>query len=397
MPPPPPNAPRILASRDDLMIDPYPHTHALRRRNPVGWVESLKMWWVVGYREVEAVLRDPANFVTGTPDSLLFETFGEHMLTLDGHEQERQKAPFRRSFAPASLRQTMEGRIAGIVDELIDTFAQDGRVELRAAFASRLPVLAILDLFGFLRKEEPLLRRLYDGFEMALSNFTWEADIRAQASADVAVFHRLLQDHIDQLRSAEGGGPIAAIVSDRSNEALSDDEIRRNLSIIFFGGISTVEALVLNAMHALGRDVALQRRVSGNPLLLPKVIEETMRWTSPVQSATRHVVRPITLAGVDLRPGDIVNCILAAANRDPAVFADPDRFDIDRPNLKAHLGFATGTHFCLGSHFAKLQAQVAIARLLERLPNADLKDAAGVEVLGFEFRQPRALDFVWTL
>src|SRR5687768_10314580 len=103
--------PRLTASTAELSRDPYPYMRELRERSPIGWVDALGMWWVVGYREVEAVLRDTETFVAGTEHSLLYDTFGEHMLTLDGAEQRRQKAPFRPSFAPSAIRSAMEGKI----------------------------------------------------------------------------------------------------------------------------------------------------------------------------------------------------------------------------------------------------------------------------------------------
>lgn len=106
------------------------------------------------------------------------------------------------------------------------------------------------------------------------------------------------------------------------------------------------------------------KRLRSEPVLLPQIIEETLRWLSPVQSATRHVVRDCEIAEVRLEAGATVNCMLGAANRDPNVFPDPDRFDIDRANLRRHLGFATGSHSCIGFNLAKTEVRIAIEKLL---------------------------------
>ncbi len=121
----------------------------------------------------------------------------------------------------------------------------------------------------------------------------------------------------------------------------------------------------------------------------------TLRCSEPVQSATRHVVRAAELHGVEFREGDTVNCMLAAANHDPAVFADPEIFDIDRRNVQRQVGFAVGPHHCLGSRLARAEAGIALRRLFERLPGFrfDLSRVAGPQ--GYEFRQPTSAVAIW--
>ena len=120
-----------------------------------------------------------------------------------------------------------------------------------------------------------------------------------------------------------------------------------------------------------------------------------MRWLSPVQSATRHVITPFEWQGIEFASHDTVNCMLGAANRDPSVFTNPDRFDLDRANSRRHLGFATGTHACLGSHLAKAEAHIALQALLGRLGNLRLERSLTEPPSGYEFRQPRRLTLCW--
>jgi cytochrome P450 len=129
--------------------------------------------------------------------------------------------------------------------------------------------------------------------------------------------------------------------------------------------------------------------------MLPQAIEETMRWLSPVQSATRHVAAAFEWQGIDFAAHETVNCMLGAANRDPSIFLDPDRFDLDRENCRRHLGFATGTHACLGSHLAKTEVQIGLAILLTRLQNVHLVKSQSEPPSGYEFRQPRKLTVSW--
>jgi cytochrome P450 len=171
-------------------------------------------------------------------------------------------------------------------------------------------------------------------------------------------------------------------------------EIRRNLLIIFFGGISTVEAVVLNSLWALFTHPETLARVRQNPSLTAKVVEETLRWHSPVQSATRHVVETTLYGDIEFAAGDTVNCMLGAANRDQALFPDPDCFDIDRPNVQRHLGFATGTHSCLGFNLARTEARIALQVLLSELDGLQLaQDSPRPE--GYEFHQPHLMYVRW--
>jgi len=178
-------------------------------------------------------------------------------------------------------------------------------------------------------------------------------------------------------------------------ERLSNDEIKRNLSIIFFGGISTVEALLLNCLWALFEHPEALERVQGDHGVLPQAIEETMRWMSPVQSATRHVTAAFEWRGIEFAAHETVNCMLGAANRDPSIFSAPDRFNLDRENCRRHLGFATGAHACLGSHLAKTEVRIGLATLLGRLENMRLHRLESESPRGYEFRQPRKLTVSW--
>jgi cytochrome P450 len=188
---------------------------------------------------------------------------------------------------------------------------------------------------------------------------------------------------------------LAKLVNASPQERLTDAQIRRNLLIILFGGISTVEALILNSLWALFTQPLLLQRVHADPRLMSRVIEETLRWLSPVQSATRHVTEDVLYGGVRLAKGDVVNCMLGAANRDAAQFVRPEVFDIDRPNVQRHLAFATGVHSCLGFNLAKAEARLGLQLLLIQLPGLRLAPGARAEPEGFEFRQPRSMVVKW--
>lgn len=379
----------------DLIKNPYPTYRLLQQEEPITWVEALNMWWVVRYGHVSEILKDDKTFVTESSRSTIFDTFGVQMLSVEGAAHDRYKNGARRAFQPKTIRDELEKKIESFADQLIDAFEGEECAELRRRFASALPIQTMLAVFGLPDSDASLLRRWYDSFEQALANFAGNEQVRGEAKKNVAEFHAHLQLAIDRERQSPSSSLMSRLL-DQPNEAkLSDEEVRRNASIILFGGISTVEAQILNALWALFLHPAVLSRVRGEIGLLPSLIDEVIRWQSPVQSATRHVTYDTTFHGHHFRKGDVVNCMLGAANRDPTVFADADTFDIDRPVSPRHLGFAIGPHLCLGLHLARTEARIALERLLVRLPNLRCVSMSSSTPSGYEFRQPVALNVVW--
>jgi cytochrome P450 len=374
-----------------LERDPYPVYRRLREAEPVSWIAALDMWWVTGYAEVRRILLDTDTFTTAWPGSLIHDTFGAQMLTTEGAAHDRYRASAQSTFMPANVRGSLEPAIAEAVASLVAGLP-DGPVELRTAFASRLPIQTILIAFGLPLSAEPMLRGWYDAFEGALANFHGDEAVRRAGQASVEAFHGWIDGEIAAIRAgASNDRLLGVLVRGEGRHHLDDAEIRRNMLIIFFGAISTVEALILNAVWALGHHAHALERVRADRALLMPAIEETIRWLGPVQSATRHVVSDTTVLGVPVRTGDVVNCMLGGANHDPAVFPDPEKFDIDRPNAAHHLGFATGPHLCLGLRLAKAEARVALDALLDRFPRFAIDHAASAPPSGFEFRQSKRL------
>ncbi len=374
-----------------LARDPYPWYAQLRSREPISWIEELGMWYVTRYEDVRSILMDERRFTTVSENSLIFDTFGAQMLTSEGAEHERYRRPVQPYFGAGYIRKTFEASIEASARALVADFAAGEVIDMRGAFAARLPVLTILKVFGMPPEAEGHFRKWYDSFEAALSNFKGAQEIRSAARANVEQCHAYFaQIMLELAGKGERDSLLGTLVNADGNARLSDEEIRRNLLIIFFGGISTVEAVILNSLWALLTHVDTLARVEANPTLAAKVVEETMRWRSPVQSATRHVVEATVHGDVEFAAGDTVNCMLGSANRDEAFFPDPDRFDIDRPNAQRHLGFATGTHSCLGFNLAKAQARIALQVLLRELPGLELLPEASAPE-GYEFHQPRSL------
>lgn len=378
----------------ELDCNPYPAFARLREREPISWIPAVNMWYIVGYEDVRTALFDTARLTTASTQSTIFDTFGAHVLTTEGTTHDRYRQALRHPFTPTFIRAHLEPAIGAAATALVDELQKHGLADLRAEFASRLPIQVILLICGLPADAEPHMRRWYDSFEAALANFTRDESIRTAAQRSVAEFHALLDTAIGSVTHADDS-LLARLVSAPAHQRLDNDEIKRNLCIVFFGGISTVEALVLNSLWAMFEHADVLERARRDLTVLPQVIEETMRWLSPVQSATRHVTEPFEWHGIQFSSHDTVNCMLGAANRDPSIFADPDRFDPDRTNSRRHLGFATGAHACLGSHLAKTEVRIGLETLLCRLHNIRLERSLTAPPSGYEFRQPRKLTVSW--
>jgi cytochrome P450 len=370
----------------ELERDPYPVFARLRQHEPISWIAALNMWYIIGYEHVRTALLDTSRLTTDSARSTILDTFGAHILTTEGVLHERYRQALRHPFTPAFIGAHLEAAIGAAATALIDEFEKQGRADIRSVFASRLPIQVILLICGLPADAEPQMRRWYDSFEAALANFTGDPEIRGTARRSVAEFHALLDTAINSMQGVDDNSLLARLIQAPANERLSNDEIKRNLSIVFFGGISTVEALLLNSLWTLFEHPDVLQRVQSDLALLPQLIEETMRWLSPVQSATRHVIAPFEWQGIEFVSHDTVNCMLGAANRDPSIFTDPDRFDLDRANSRRHLGFATGAHACLGSHLAKAEVRIGLEALLRRLRSIRLERSLTEPPSGYEFR-----------
>lgn len=380
----------------ELYRDPYPFFERIRDSEPITWVASLNMWFVTRYADVRAILVDTERFTTADERSTVFDTFGAQMLTTEGTVHDRYRGAMKHTFMPQNIKQHLEPAIRVAANRLVDAFQSANGVELREAFASRLPVQTMLLTLDMPLEHEHAMRNWYDRFERALANFTWDGAIRSEGHQAFVEFY----DHVGAVLRDLGAKPrpgtlLDSLVSNEAEDRLSQDEIIRNLAIIFFGGISTVEALILNSLWALLQHRDVLERVRSDPSLIPMVVDEAARWMSPVQSATRHAVMDCEVNGIRFLAGETVSCMLGAANRDPRVFERPDRFDIDRPNAGSHLGFAAGPHHCLGLRLAKAQGRIALETIIDRLSNFELVDGGECVPEGYEFRQPRALRLVW--
>lgn len=419
-----------------LAGDPYPIFHELRRSEPVTWAPALAMWLLTRRDDIVRVLADWERFTTDSPASTIRDIFGSNMLTTDGEEQIRYKRRFIGPFRRGELEENLLGTVQGVLDELMaeleagsgDSGAGGRRADLRSRVARPLSVRSICRVLGLPDEDGPRLLHWYDHFAAALENFTGEPAVRAAGKGAAREFRDYVTPFLRGERAVPHGSMIAALLSERDpyrpvggarrgwGDPLSESEMVANLLLVLFGGIETTESMIGNAFWAalshpevaerLAAECSRERepgvarpgtgtghRQGGS--LLAAVIEESMRWEPAVQSCMRFATEDVEIRGVPIAQGEAVHCLLGAANRDPAHFPDPDRFDPDRDNARDHLAFGTGRHFCLGASLARIEAEQALARVFGGLHGLRLDPERPSRPHGHEFRTPPTVWVRW--
>jgi cytochrome P450 len=378
----------------DLSDHPYPIFQRLQRDEPVAWVDEIQMWFITRRADVMTVLADTETFTVEHPGSVLATVLGTNMLTTDGAHQYRLRKPFIPTFAPRSIRERTTAQIEMLVNRLIDGFIQAGQVELKRDFADKLALLIVTDALGLPVEDFAQMRQWYIDFADGLGNFIGDAAVASRAERTKNAFRAYVFRYLSGEKALAEGSELARL--SREGE-LSPDELVNSARVIIFGGLETTAALIANAVWALLQHPPQLEEVKADALLLENAIEETLRWESPVQTATRHITRDAEIAGVTLRAGEVLQCMLGAANRDEAYFLKPEQFDIQRPNAGDHLGFGHGKHYCIGAGLARLEGQIGLRLLLERLPGLRLHPAFDNCPRGHEFRSPPELVLQWDI
>jgi cytochrome P450 len=345
----------------ELEADPHPLLARLRDTEPVAWVEPLNAWLVTRRDLALGVMRDPDTFTVDDPRFSTGQVVGRSMLNTDGEEHARERAPYARPFRLEAVRARFTASVSKEVERLIAAFEPAGRAELRSELAGPL---AAQTMAVALELEEVGVSRM----------LRWYAAI------------------VEATSGLSAGRPVPEEGA-RAVEELRKHGVGPNEAVLLFGGIETTEGMICNAvLHLLSHEEQLAL-VREDRSLLRNAIEESLRLEPSAASIDRYATRGVELGGASIAKGDLVTVSLAGANRDPAVFAEPDRFDVRRANAGRHLSFAAGPHVCLGMHLARLEAHAAIAGLLDRLPGLRLERAAAPR--GLVFRKPPKLHVTW--
>ena len=376
---------------EQLEGDPHALLARLREREPVSWVPALQGWLVTRRDLALQVMRDPQTF---TVDDARFSTgqvVGPSMLTRDGAEHRRHREPFAQAFRRAAVHARFAQLVSEETERLIDELGRAGGAELRRGLAGPLAVAVVTRALGIQDADAGAVLGWYERIVAGVTDLTAGRPLGDEARDAYAALSAAIAPALDR---DPGTSLLAAAASEAGG--LERERVISNAAVLLFGGIETTEGMIANAdWHLLSHPEQLAR-VKASPGLLAHAVEESLRLEPAAAVVDRYVNADIELAGARLRCGELVRVSIAGANRDPEVFADPDRFDVARSNARRHLAFAHGPHACIAMHLARLEANTALERLLIRLPALRLDPAAPSAPRGLVFRKPPELRVLWT-
>ncbi len=378
------------ATLAELEHDPHPLLARLRAHEPVSWVPALDAWLVTRRDLALEVMRDDAAYTVDDPRFSTARVIGPSMLSLDGEEHGRHRDPFARPFRLDAVRERFTGFVVAETDRLLDAIEGDGEADLRAALAGPLAVAVVARAIGLGGVEVATLLGWYDAIVRAVTEITAGRDPGTSGHEAYAALRAAIEPSLDADPSTS---LVAAAAADA--EGLGTTQVASNAAVLLFGGIETTEGMILNALAFLLADPERRALVAERPELVEAALDESLRLEPAAAVVDRYTTRAARLGGASLGPRELVTVSLAGANRDPAVFPDPDRFDLRRPNLRHHLAWAQGPHVCLGMHLARIEAHTSIRRVLERLPEARLDPRRPPRIRGLVFRKPAALHVLW--
>ncbi|MYT27773.1 cytochrome P450 [Streptomyces sp. SID8354] len=357
--------------------DPYPLLAALRARGPVQRVRTGKdrtTWVVTGWAEARAALGDgrlsknTARYFADRPSGRdVAPAVSRSMLATDPPDHGRLRKLAMAAFTPAAVSR-LEPRVREIAERLAAALgraaeaAGGGPVDLVEGFAAPLPIAVICELLAVPDADRAAVRR-------------WSDDLFAAADPDTTdrASHALagyMTELIAARRAAPGDDVLSGLIAARdAGDRLTEPELVSLAVLLVVAGHETTANLIGNGLLALLRDDALRARLRDDPGLLPKAVEEFLRFDAPVTLATfRYATEPFELGGVRIGAGDVVLVSPGGANRDPARFDAPDTVRLDRPAPGGHLAFGHGPHHCLGAPLARAEARIAFEVLLARFP-----------------------------
>jgi len=276
--------------------------------------------------------------------------------------------------AVESLRERVRDTAEHLLDGL-DHAARAGPVDLVAAYCSQLPLTVIAEILGVPAQDRARVLEFGHGAAPSLDvGLTWR-EFR-QVDAALHAFDTWLGDHLERLRRNPGSDLLSQLVTVEEGQRLNEGELRATAGLLLAAGFETTVNLLGSGTELLLRHPAQLAVLREHPALWSNAVEEVLRFESPVQVTARVAQRDTAVLGVPVRAGRMVATMLSGANRDPAVFTDPHRFDVRRANAREHLSFSAGRHFCLGAALARIEGEVGLRSLFERFPDLALAPGA---------------------
>jgi len=376
-----------VVTLEDLTGDVHPCLARLRTAEPVSWLPAIGGWLVTGRDPALAVLRDADSFTVDDPRFSTARVVGPSMLSTDGADHARHRAPFAGAFRHAVVMDGFGAWTATEARRLLAGHLAVGRCDLRAVLAAPLAVGVIARALDLEEADPDRVLGWYRAIVAGVEGVNAGREVGDGTRRAVADLRRT----VDRTVRDSAGSLLAEVAEEGS---LTADELFSNTAVLMFGAIETSEGMTANALAHLIGDPSQLAAVANDRSLVPDAVEESLRMEPAATLVDRYATREVDLLEARIGVGDLVTVSLAGANRDPIVFDDPDRFDMRRPNIHLQLAFVKGPHVCLGLHLARLQTIAAVDAVLDLLPGVRLDDDFE-PARGLVFRKPAAVPVAW--
>ncbi|MBA2393273.1 MAG: cytochrome P450 [Ktedonobacteraceae bacterium] len=399
------------AIKPEHLADPYTIYRQLRETDPVYWDEEIGTWVATRHAEIMTVLSDSRFSAvhwlpTDDNDSpwisqetleqggTVLRAMGRQMIFLDPPDHTRLRGLVSRAFTPRMV-QKMRYDIQLVVDQLLDTIVPLGQMEIISDFAFPLPSIVIAQMLGMPPEDREQFNVWSNAFGSILTGSSRTPEELMQAFMNVSAFMDYFRLHLAERKLHPKDDVLQALVTAEDHgDMLSEEEVLSNCVLLLAAGHGTTVHLIANGLLALLRNQDQLQDLLYNSEIIREAVEELLRYDSPVQTIGRLAKVDLKLGGKQIRAGQQVVCSLGAANRDPAVFNNPDWFNLRRPDNR-QMAFGYGIHYCLGAPLARLEGEIAFPALIKRLPNLRLAE----QTLNWEptlgFRILRELHVSW--
>lgn len=384
----------------DFIADPYPAYARMRDEYPLYFYAPTRAWIVSRYDDVLRVLTDP-SFTTAPYAVQTEPLLGKTLIQLDGREHSIQRSLLAPSFRQGGIRARFVALIERTVDALIDGFVARGRADLMVDLIAQFPVRIMAGILGLPADDHERFRGWYTALIRGALNLARDPEIAAAGERARDQLDAYLRPLIAERRTHGGDDLITQLSTAEVDGAeLSDDEIVRfGMLMVFAAGETTEKGLATTVRNLLAHPDAWAA-VCADRSLVPRAIAESFRFTAPTHMLPRKAIGEVALSGGTIPAGAEVMCFIGAANRDERRFADPDRFDLQRPEADPdraftgqaqHLAFGAGRHFCLGAMLSRYEIELSLGRLIDRLPGLALDCEVPPPDVGLFLRGPTTL------
>ena len=362
----------------EVLANPYPLFHRIRTEDPVHWDPFLHAWVVTRYKDVVTVLHHYSAERTPTPEQLaamglaslnpIAEIMVKQMLFLDPPAHARLRGLASQAFTPQRV-EVLRSHIREITDRLLDKVQAKGHMDVIADLAEPLPCIVTAEMLGVPVDDYQQLKAWSQDFAEMLGNFQHNAERAPRILASVLEMAAYFRSAMREQRLDPRDGLVSSLMNaEIQGDRLSEEEVIANCIVTMVGGQETTTNLIGNGVLALLRNPDQLETLRCNFSLIPSAVEELLRYESPSQHTARLAPEDTILGGRRIRKRQAVIAVMAAGNRDPERFPDPDRLDITRADNR-HLAFGWAAHFCFGAALARIEGQVAFELMLRRLPH----------------------------